>query len=189
MAIRYRPSDFSKGVQGGCPACSGVQADVINGDVRIESAFSRLPGKAEWPLLGCLYRSTDGGSSPFGASRSGGGLLGMKVLTSNQFSPQVADETGELTYYTYSSGSYVNQSGGLNKLYHQPYGATWLLERSVGLYFQFDSAGKLTAGPSVRLRLAVRDYGGQASARQQTGFSWRRRGRRGRRGGGPGGWG
>jgi hypothetical protein len=33
MAIRYWPSDFSKAAQGGCPACSGVQEDVVSGDL------------------------------------------------------------------------------------------------------------------------------------------------------------
>jgi hypothetical protein len=70
MAIRYRPSDFTRGGQGGCPACSGVQADVISGDLRIESTAGGLPGKTVWPLLGCLYRSTDTGDGPFGTSRS-----------------------------------------------------------------------------------------------------------------------
>ena len=76
MSIRYWPSDFAKAAQGGCAACSGVQEDVVSGDLRVESTVGRLPGKAVWPQLGCLYRSTDTGSSPFGVGQERRGAAG-----------------------------------------------------------------------------------------------------------------
>ena len=123
-----------------------MQEDVVSGDLRVESSVGHLPGKAVWPLLGCLYRSTDTGSGPFGVGRSAGGLLGVKVVavSGNTSNANVYDETGARAYFTYSGGAYTNRSGGLNKLY--PEGTGWLLERSVGLYFEFDSAGKVIAG-------------------------------------------
>ncbi len=71
------------------------------------------------------------------------GLLGMKVLArgGNTDDVNVVDEGADLTYYTYSGGYYVNSTGGLNKLY--PQGTGWLLERTTGLYFEFDEPGRL----------------------------------------------
>ncbi len=48
MAIRYRSSEYLRSAQGGCPSCSGVQQDVISGELRVESTFCPLPGKAVW---------------------------------------------------------------------------------------------------------------------------------------------
>jgi hypothetical protein len=152
MAIRYRPSDFTKGGQGGCPACSGVQADVISGDLRVESTAGGLPGKTVWPLLGCLYRSTDTGDGPFGVGRSAAGVLGVKVISESggASNANVVDELGGLTYYVYTGeGGYTNQAGGLNELYTQS--GEWRLDKTIGQSCKFDSSGKLndSSGNSV----------------------------------------
>ena len=77
MTIRWRASDNAPR-SGGCAACGEIETDGSTGNLRGQSAVGSLPGKPDWPLLGCMYRSTDGQGGPFGVGRSAAGLLGMK---------------------------------------------------------------------------------------------------------------
>lgn len=47
MAVRNRPSDFSKAAQGGFPACSGVKEKVMCGDLRADRTASENPAQAK----------------------------------------------------------------------------------------------------------------------------------------------
>ena len=116
MAIRLRPSDVSTRKQRACGACAEVRTDIIDGELQVQSLLARLPGKADWPLLGSTYRSQDAATGPFGTGRSAAGFLGMKVLGTNNTSPvNVVNEQGEFAYYEYLlSECYENKTGGRN---------------------------------------------------------------------------
>jgi YD repeat-containing protein len=122
-----------------------VQADIITGDLRVQTLVARLPGSRDWPLLGCTYRSTDSDDGAWGAGRTAGGVLGMKVLgDSNSDDVNVVNEAGWLAYYVFGAGVYENFGGGRNRLYAKDGG--WMEVRDAGLYFQYDSNGRLIAG-------------------------------------------
>jgi YD repeat-containing protein len=129
---------------GACRGAGGAPAEPL-GDLRVESAFAKLPGKGEWPLLGCIYRSTDSQSGPFGLARTAAGLLGMKVVGPNNTSNvNVFDELGAPTYFVYSDGAYENESGGQSGLYSTAAGG-WLSERPCGSYFLYNSNKRLVS--------------------------------------------
>lgn len=149
MAIRYRPSDVSRGAGRGCAACADVQTDVVTGELRVQSEFGVLPGKADWPLLGCMYKSRDTDSSPFGESRRTAGLLGMKVLgPDNTSNVNVVNELGQLAYYVYTGSGYDNRTDRRNRLYSVA-GGGWLELRDCGSYFEYDSNKRLISAFDV----------------------------------------
>ena len=104
MSLRYRPSDFAPASSPGCAACSKVEIDLIKGELRIKSLFPKPGGKADWPCLGCLYKSQDGESSPFGMARSAGGLLAVRAFGTSGGDVNLREEMGRLSGYRYSGG-------------------------------------------------------------------------------------
>jgi YD repeat-containing protein len=121
----------------------------MTGRLRVQSLFGPFPGHVDWPLLGCRHRSQDAGDGPFGAGRSEAGVLGMKVLgTDNTSDCNVVNEMGTTSYYTYASSAYSNQSGHRNSLYGTG-GGGWLEERPNGLYFEYDSDKRLIAASDL----------------------------------------
>ena len=116
-----------------------METNVTTGDLRIQSFFCPVPGRQDWPLLGCIYRSTDGMGGAFGAGRSAGSLLGMRVLgPDNSGNVNVVTEQGLLDYFLYADGQYQPVSSSRGR--REPV---------------FDGIGGLAGGAAQRVLLRV----------------------------------